>query len=832
MRKIYYSLLAFTLMMVGAVTAKAQFTAEASSKPGSFEPTVPAVCSLSAVAEALGTDAATFAAEYEKAAEGSITVALDEGEGVLNTDYTQGGWGNFWMSADGKALGWGNEALAFYNLTSCDVENDQLIFALGQYPGYFKGVEGEKGTAKFVFTMGEKSATVDVTLNIIPLLPVPFTKELDQLNIINANQPIAVDIEVTNGMKGTVEVPLADLKDYILRLIAGNNSTTVGTAPTLEDINDVLDKMTAMVSVGAEHGTTGDLVQLSEQGWFPLHDNGNNICVVANDDDPDTKYDAFELYEPSLSEEYVYSITLDLTKRFLEDGDKKTADLYLVYGSDAVKVTINLTVLEPDELTKVGETTIQISAAIDNSYTTKQFTVDIDEVIQALGCEAADLSDIYAWQSEGIVYTGDHTEGSGGWYLGDDGYVADWGSSAAFFVSLNGENAVQNGTYNIGQMAGHFTNITEDTTVKAQLLYMYGNKYFAVNIEYTVTAPKQIDVVNLVGTEYLNYQLVPSEGDWAEDSETYTLDTEYIASKIGTEDFTIYTDHWTGAEDAGLDEAWSSMKTLGAAQVNGFWYTKNKFGDDQVSASISWDEGGGDYWCWGWAYNGDGAVKLWQRSNNTVGDTYKANLYIANDATGDYLHYIITLNFVSEVGPQAEDLKAYEEDQTVDATGEDFEFKINTDYLKETFGVENDEELEAVVVYVAASGGSYVEADGGLIDADGYLTSEPEDGEEVPFGNADLYVDFFDLGTISYSPVPDPAGEKKFESGIIRLAFVLDGKRIRYTVYVRSEEYVATGINTVSTAAKSGARYNVAGQKVNAAYKGIVIENGKKFLVK
>ena len=43
----------------------------------------------------------------------------------------------------------------------------------------------------------------------------------------------------------------------------------------------------------------------------------------------------------------------------------------------------------------------------------------------------------------------------------------------------------------------------------------------------------------------------------------------------------------------------------------------------------------------------------------------------------------------------------------------------------------------------------------------------------------------------------------------------------------------ATGINGVNAeAAADGAIYNLAGQKVSAAYKGIVIKNGKKYLVK
>ena len=43
---------------------------------------------------------------------------------------------------------------------------------------------------------------------------------------------------------------------------------------------------------------------------------------------------------------------------------------------------------------------------------------------------------------------------------------------------------------------------------------------------------------------------------------------------------------------------------------------------------------------------------------------------------------------------------------------------------------------------------------------------------------------------------------------------------------------VATGITAVKTAQQDGVRYNLAGQKVNAGYKGVVIMNGKKFVVK
>ena len=42
----------------------------------------------------------------------------------------------------------------------------------------------------------------------------------------------------------------------------------------------------------------------------------------------------------------------------------------------------------------------------------------------------------------------------------------------------------------------------------------------------------------------------------------------------------------------------------------------------------------------------------------------------------------------------------------------------------------------------------------------------------------------------------------------------------------------STGINTVKAAAESGVRYNLAGQKVAEGYKGVVIENGRKVVIK
>lgn len=49
---------------------------------------------------------------------------------------------------------------------------------------------------------------------------------------------------------------------------------------------------------------------------------------------------------------------------------------------------------------------------------------------------------------------------------------------------------------------------------------------------------------------------------------------------------------------------------------------------------------------------------------------------------------------------------------------------------------------------------------------------------------------------------------------------------------VESEKASTDGINAVKAAQQNGAIYNVAGQKVTSSYKGLVIKNGKKFVIK
>lgn len=58
-----------------------------------------------------------------------------------------------------------------------------------------------------------------------------------------------------------------------------------------------------------------------------------------------------------------------------------------------------------------------------------------------------------------------------------------------------------------------------------------------------------------------------------------------------------------------------------------------------------------------------------------------------------------------------------------------------------------------------------------------------------------------------------------------------DGSKLGFYGF-EFKEGSSTGINTVKVAAENGVRYNLSGQKVAEDYKGVVIENGKKVVMK
>lgn len=91
----------------------------------------------------------------------------------------------------------------------------------------------------------------------------------------------------------------------------------------------------------------------------------------------------------------------------------------------------------------------------------------------------------------------------------------------------------------------------------------------------------------------------------------------------------------------------------------------------------------------------------------------------------------------------------------------------------------------------------------------------------------------FEAGATNVVADIDPAGK-----AVVKQIYIQGPAGSTYTLakaIVATKDVVATGVKTVNASAKAeadAAIYNLAGQKVNKAYKGVVIQNGKKFINK
>ena len=118
--------------------------------------------------------------------------------------------------------------------------------------------------------------------------------------------------------------------------------------------------------------------------------------------------------------------------------------------------------------------------------------------------------------------------------------------------------------------------------------------------------------------------------------------------------------------------------------------------------------------------------------------------------------------------------------------------------------------------------------DGGFVNAQGYFIGEDINGIEVG-----LDEDSFDGTNIDFHVWNNPEAGISFADGNTvktKLCISKAGWYYVYNVTLMSQEaYAAAGISTVKTAKTgNGQIYNLAGQRVDKSYKGLVIKDGKK----
>lgn len=835
MKRFYTSIMALAIAFFGLM-ANAQYKVEINSAPHdnwvsggqNFDPTE--------LATALGTDTAAL---HQAIVADSIVYRLD-GEEKSNT-YT-GNHNEWWMALDGTPQGYGDEGTSWFVGLSYDeaaldstLANDVISVYVGQMPGVFSKIyEPSALKCTILLIVGDKEVSFDVTQNVEAAVPSSLTEPVKELSKLNIVKDYTLELNFVPGKS-------YEGKTYTTTLDGIYEALGVEQADLDANVNDhILAQIVNTDSVGdTEVYSLSDNLEIPEVAaggaWFGRYvnyDEANDVETPLTISCPKgwaTGYNTFFTQSMTLANGE-FSIVSGQFPDIMKEGDTDYTYLYITVGDKAARVKVQAILkkpeaVDPSQIVKVGETTVEVSAGIDNNYATKGFSIDMEAIVAALGCTTADLEDVYALDQDSVI-SDHHTEGSGGFYYNAEGRIENWGSNAAAFIART-STSLQDGKFTIGQMANHFAAITEPTTVNLPLIFQYGVNIYVVNVAYTVVpaaTPDEPIVYELVARDAIYKQMVPSDTDWAYPTTT-SLDLEYIESLIGTKDFKLFTDKAkTAAEGEEPTLEWSSDYTCTPAP--GFWYGTTTYENKEGQVVV--ENAGWGSNSFGITY-ADGVITWYQYiGQRSVGDSYLASLYLVNEETGKYLQYLLNVSFVEQETPESEDLGT-KGDTIVVKPAELVEgvytYTFDSQEIADTLGVEAENITENVAVYafktpLTRQALSLEESYFG--DAEGYTISEDK-ADEAVFG---AYVYANENGGFSIdADVMDLTFEAKNEDkAVLRVAFEANGKRITYVIVLVSEDSPVVGISSAKAPqGRTSAIFNMGGAAVPNAYGNINI---------
>lgn len=483
--------------------------------------------------------------------------------------------------------------------------------------------------------------------------------------------------------------------------------------------------------------------------------------------------------------------------------------------------------LEATETETVGQKTISVKSPVDDNYATKSFTLDMEEIATALGCKTSDITEFYAYNQAGIL-DDTHTQSdqaNKGYFLSEDGKIVSWGSDAACYIGHSVSESVISGTFVIGQMAGHYTNIAEPSTITLPIVFWYETKIYVVNVEYTVepvTVSEDIKY-ELVAREPI-YKEMTLSSDWMYPTNT-TLDLDYIEGKIGTKDFKLYTDKaQAGAEGEPATLVWSDAYSCDPKP--GFWYGDATYTNEEGQVVV--ENAGWGSNSFGVSYSNGELIWFQYPGQRSVGDSYLANLYLVNTETGKYLQYLLNVSFVEQETPESEDLGT-KGDTIVVKPAELVEgvytYTFDSQEIADTLGVEIENMTESISVYafktpLTRQALSLEESYFG--DAEGYTLSEDK-ADEAVFG-AYVYANENDGLSIDADVMDLTFEAKNEDKAVLRVAFEANGKRITYVIVLVSEDSPVVGISSAKAPqGRTSAIFNMGGAAVPNAYGNINI---------
>ena len=812
----FKKLMAVVVCLLAGMTAQAQFQGTVTQYPTSDYSNSPAKFKLTEVAQALETDTATLAKAYNtwqeaETWEGENMFWLIGANDAATDEPTADGKG-FWMTAEGERIGYGEGAI-WFAFALVDVENDVFSINCGQMPNTMKAEDS--GHAKFQLRYNGKSVNFEVTLNVVakPVVDIPqpelawgkltiveeITKDVTQ-KPRSGYDADKVEVDLTEALtKLGVSGDL--LKDELSQLLFAKKAYVTEDAVMGAQMSDSLTNESSAGAPGFW------LRNFSDAEGNPTFECGR----FAYDGDDCFYAEAFAFD----TETGILSCNIGQMPNKLKGGNTYFADIYIVYGDKAIKIRYNLILPEVkvgtlEDYEKAGENTIRVEMEPAESYDTKNFSIDIETMVNALGCQVGEIDDFYMLDSEIDFATGKNQEGVGYW-VSMEGKVVSWGNDAMFYVTPKADDYSK---FGVGQYPGHM-NIGD--SARATLYFVAGSKYYQLNVDLVIVAPKQVEVVfESVAQRSIEVQQVPGEYEWTSGVE---IPTEWVEQQIGTSDWVLYA--LAKLNDDGTEKEGNERysKSYTCTPYPGFWM-------DGEGRNVGWNQTPTRVGIT--VASPEGKFSLMQHPGVVLGDVFRFPIFLVNEENGKMVTFNFTYSIVEsvveieEVGSEDIVLPVSADDDGASAT-------IDLSDVLKAFDITLDALANGQFLHGITADGTYGSGvslyDGLAFNDKGVCVTE----DPFMFFDAELNEDGKSI-TVTTCATADVADDY---SEIGTVCFLIEGKR-----YVLNVKFVSEAIYTGITEHHSvphtslSAVYDLQGRKVVKTQRGLYIQNGRKYMVK
>lgn len=800
MKKLFFTV----MMMIVGMTATAQdLTYEVNSYCGKSYEGYTLTIDTTAVKNAIGcslADASAFAVQSDGKEDPAYGLGPSDG----------------WRNADGDWMQW-SSGPNFCVKADFSLDSNQIYY-IGGYSGDSTPVTYTATYKLYNPEDNSKSMKIFIKLNYKEI-PVVVLSEMKE---ITPRKNLSITQYPRNNTAATTYT--FDFTDY-------DSFKKLGIDFTNADIADYIfvkqmDETTLM--------ETDELV-LQSGCWFQqLCDaDGNELSECCFDNNDQDAYAMFQLFDFTFANDTL-SFNARQNPNQLQPEDTYKVYLYVVnpttkqYNRLMVNFNIEKNPIEEvtfKDMTQIGSQDFSCDQYPDNGYGYSSMNLDLEAIAEALGTTVDALE--FRALANAENFSTESTANYGGEWFNESGYVCAWGASATMFIEP--ETTGDYSIWHIGQYPNAFEGGQSQTTpiffVRAE-----NNTYYRVNVTLNViTKPvTDLDECATVGTLAYEMQIIPS-GEYQDDymAKAIDVDINYVSSLLDTNTPNLYGEKYN-AETERFEYSDEQQSMDGCEQ--GFWMDVCEYVVNKSSVG-TWNSTIGNSYGIGWV--SDGTFTFFQMpSQRAVGDTYTDNFYLVNLNTAKKIKVTITVSYVESretvniVGNSSIPVEAGDDDPL----GTESEELLEEIYEK--LGCDAAEFEMAGDIKAAKTNTTFVDKDNGFYDdtymgfpfsKDGFVVDPNINPEDVAF-----YLGISDLGEIMAAVLdPNMLADGKTLTG--RLAFDYGESRYILSVTLCADP---TGIKTVVNGKQVGTSniFNLAGQKVNSSYKGIVIENGKKVL--